>query len=227
MSHTSALHAERLIADVAGRDADRALRISGLYALVFLESSFAGSWCGLASFVALHVHRVLSGPSLGFGDAIAEGNVNIYRAIMPAWLDRRVGRPVEGPLAPSFAALARAEALLASDPVGADVGAERALEEMCVIEQRVVTQPVFESMSTWRRRRLRGAFLFRLGLDTAAPIVRFPGDDPTSLEQRLAWTRHGVLPAWERARVERLEWIRADLDRIRRKAGLNGDALDR
>jgi hypothetical protein len=218
--------ADELIADVFHDPPARALRISGLYASLFLESSFVCSWCGLAAFVALHVHRVLLGPTLGYRDVMTEGNLQIYRTILPSWLERRAGRTPGGALGPAFERLARAEALLVDDPVAAEAEAEAALLELCVVEQRTVTQPILAPLGRIRKRALAEVFLFRLGLDSAAEIVAFPGDDPARLESRLAWTRNQVLPAWERARAERMEWIRADLDRIRRKAGVRIGVFD-
>lgn len=218
--------AARLLAGHDHDDADRARRIAGLYAALWLEDPFRFRWCGLAAWVALQVHRALSGPTLGYRDALAGANLRIWESIAPDLLRFRDGVPIRGPLAPGFVALHHAEGLLVDDPRRAETEARAALLLHAWVEQRDVVQPVYDRLSPARRRGLRPLFAFRLGMDSAAPTVAFPGDDPTDLDERLVWVREAVLPAWYAAAEGRFEELRADADRLRRAAGVTLADLD-
>lgn len=217
--------AESLVADIDGDHAARALRISGLYATLWLEDPFLFRWAGLACWVAVQVHRALSGPSLGLGESLAYANRRIWESIGPELLRFRAGEPPQGALGPGFLALRHAESLLVSEPLRAEREARAALLLHADIEQRKVVQPVYDTLSRTEREALAPLFVFRLGLDTAAPILRYPGDDPTDLDARLGWVRGEVLPRWNEASTRNFESLRADADRLRRRAEVRIETL--
>ncbi len=66
---------------------------------------------------------------------------------------------------------------------------------------------------------------FRLGWDTASPVIDFDGTDPREAAQRLHWANDEVLPRWQREHLERPERLRADLERVRRWAGVRPEDL--
>lgn len=199
----------------------RALRISGLYALLYLEDPLLHAWCGLASFVALQVHRALAGPTFGYRTMMAKANLDIYQAIVPSYLRLRDGAPIAGRMARPFVWIVEADRMARTDLPRALRASRDAVAELSRIEQTDVAQPVFATLTLWQRRTMRELFLFRLGLDSAAPVVRFPYKNPADLEQRLAFAREHVLPAWEAAQRDRAEWLRADCNRLRQMAGLH------
>lgn len=217
--------AESLVADFDDRPAERALRISGLYAAIWMEDPFLFRWAGLACWVSVQVHRALAGPNLGLGASLAYANRRIWASIAPDLLCFRDGGEPDGALGPGFRALRHAESLLVTDPLGAEREARAALLLHADIEQRRVVQPVYATMSETERRTLAPIFAFRLGLDTAAPILRFPGEDPTDVEARMAWVRQDILPAWNHATATRHEALRSDADRLRRRAGVRIETL--
>jgi len=203
----------------------RSLRVSGLYALFYLEEPLLHSWCGLASFVALQVHRALAGPTFGYRTMMGKANLAIYDGIVPALLRRRDGAPIAGRMAAPFRILAEADRVVETDLARGLALSDQAVVELSRVEQTEVAQPIFASLTRWQRRAIRELFVFRLGLDSAAPVIRFPYRDPADVEQRLRFTREHVVPAWVEARATRAEWIRADLDRLRRMAQLSAEDL--
>lgn len=199
----------------------RSLRIAGIYGLLYLEEPLLHAWCGLAAFVALQVHRALAGPTFGYRGMMAQANLEIYKAILPSFLRLRDGAPIAGPMARPFIWIVQADRLARTDLLHAQRVSREAVAELSRIEQTDVAQPIFATLSPWQRRAMRELFLFRLGLDSAAPVVRFPFRNPADLEQRLVFTRDYVLPAWDAAQAERAEWLRADCNRLRQLAGLH------
>jgi hypothetical protein len=151
---------------------------------------------------------------------MAEANVAIYRAIVPSFLRLRDGLPPEGRMAEPFRWLAQADEAICDEPIRARSLVREAVAEISRVEQTEVAQPIFSTLSWWQRRGMRELFLFRLGFDSAAPVVRFPYRNPADLRQRMRFTRELVLPAWDGAQAGRMEWLRADCNRLRQLAEL-------
>lgn len=234
--------AEALIADVRDDPPARALRVAGLYAAFFLEEPLIFMWGGIACFVALHIQRALvvtqSPPRFGFlhlgfgdllgtevNDALAEANLQIYLRIIPDYLRFRDGGVPTSAMRPGFDHLREADRLLPTDLAGAEEEARRGLVELCRIEQVEVVQPHIGPLTPQVQLELAPFYLFRLGLDSAAPTARFTGDNPVDIDQRWAWTEQEVLPWYVRKLREHGEWLRSDADRLRRLAGVRGDHL--
>lgn len=228
------LQAEGLLGDTLDAPVPRSLRIAGLYAAFFLEEPLLFRWGGIACFVAWHIHKALRSPDLGVDDAIfgvgvhevlADANLAIYRNVVPAWLRFRAGVPVKGPMGEGFSRLRAADERLLRDPEAARVEMEVATCAFCRVEQEEVVQPRLAALSRFMQARLAPLYQFRLGWDSAAPIIRFHGDNPADFEQRWAWTNDEVLPryhAWLQAHAEE---HRADCDRLRRHAGVRLEHL--
>ena len=138
---------------------------------------------------------------------------------MPGEADKAPGVPV-CPLGPGIALLAEANHLAATDPQGADRLVHQSLLALCDVEQRQIVQPHYDGLPRLSRRLMAKVFNFRLGYDTAAPVLSFRGTDPGDPEQRCEWMSQVILPAFDQWRTENPEWLRADCDRIRRKAGI-------
>lgn len=207
--------------------APRALRIAAIYASLYLEEPLLHQWCGLAAFVARHVSMGLETGLGSLQEHFADGNISIYQDIIPAFLAFRDGQPVSGRLGPGFDLSREADALARTDLAGAEAKAAAALWHFAVVEQTDMCQPAYDAMGWLGRRALRPFVLFRFGYDTAAPILRFGGKDPTNLGERLQWVRETIAPAWTRHRQTHEAQIRADLDRIRRDGSFRLDMLPR
>jgi hypothetical protein len=203
----------------------RALRISGLYASLYLEDPFLYNWFGLACFVSRQIHEVLALGGFGLGEMLANGNLAIYQTMMPAALRLRDGQPVPGPLGPAMAQLQGAEALLLEQPNQAQAQADQAVITLCDIEQRQIVQPYYNQLPPIKRALLARVFAFRLGYDSAAPMLDFVGDDPANVEQRVTWMNNTILPVWKKWLGRDAEWVRADVDRVRRFAGVRLEQL--
>lgn len=228
------VQAEGLLGDTLDDPVPRSLRIAGLYAAFFLEEPFGFRWGGIACFVAWHIHKALQTPDLDVDDAIfgvgvhevlGEANVAIYRNVVPAWLRFRAGEPVPGPMGEGFVRLRAADERLLHDPAAALAEMEEATCAFCRVEQEEVVQPLLARLPRSVQGRLAPLYQFRLGWDTAAPVIRFHGDNPADFAQRWAWTNEEVLPryhAWLRSHAEE---HRADCDRLRRRAGVRLDHL--
>ena len=215
--------ARKLLAPHAGDPRPRSRRICGLYAMFYLEEPVLFGWCGLASFVSRQISRALDDTSLftfPFDGFFAEGNLRIYESFVPDLLRFRDGRPIpEG--SPLYAGFARLEqARDASDTASTVVLAGEALALFSDVEQMVIMQPDYDRLHWMKRRFLGPVCHFRLGWDSASPVIRFPGRDPGDSVQRKRWVNECVLPAWRDAQVNRPEWIRADCDQNRREARL-------
>jgi hypothetical protein len=220
--------AERLIRDVMGDENARARRVGALYACFFLEDSLLYSWCGLASFVCREIHWALEDDSIftrPIDRFLADGNLAIYESFMPALLRFRDGAPqADGdPLAPAFDTLARARDTL--NPRRRRELAWDALVAMSEVEQAHVVQRYYDGLSPWKRRYIGRFYHFRMGWDTAAPSLRFPGKDPADLAQRRRWMLDIILPKWRRAVDERFEELRRDCDENRRQAQVRASRL--
>ncbi len=213
--------------------APRARRIAGLYAALYLEDPLLHQWCGLASFVARHVGMGLETGLGPLQEHFAATNLAIYRDIVPAFLRFRDGQAVVGKLSTGFKHLAEADAVAADDLERAEALAAKALWDLSLVEQTDICQPGYDRMGRLGQRALAPFVLFRFGYDTAAPIVKFDGDRPSSLSERLRWMEDEVMPSWRRWHRANAEFIRADLDRIRREGEVRlsdlpvplGDAL--
>lgn len=199
--------------------AARARRISGLYASFFLEDPLLHSWCGLAAFVARNVARALE-QDTPYNELLAEGNLRIYEVFLPNLLRFRDGVPATSGLEPGFSRLREAGRLARTDLEAARRAAAEGLDLLTVVEQGEILGDLFASIPAWQRPLLRPFFFFRMGWDTAAPVIAFDGTDPTDAAQRIAWLRAEILPRWEAVRRSHMEWLRADCDRNRRDAGL-------
>ncbi len=211
-----------LLGDTRDLPVRRAQRISAIYAACFLDEPLLGAWFGLGSYVARQVYYALEGPALAWRDLLGQGNLEVYRGILPAWLLHRAGHPVPGPLSGAFNELARAELALRERAPGAgaaaDAFAEQALFELCDVEQRVIVQPVYDAVPRASREPLRALFRFRLGLSPAAPVLAWDNrfGAPWEADARCAWMTATVLPAWRTARAEHAMVLRAEADRTRR-----------
>lgn len=211
-----------LLGDARDLPAPRARRVSAIYAACWLDEPFLGSWFGLASYVARQVYYALEGPALAWRDLMGDGNLEIYRGVVPAWLLYRAGHPVPGPLSGAFNELARADRALRSrdarDAAAADAHAEQALVELCDVEQRQILQPIYDGVPALAREPLRALFRFRLGLSPTAPVLAWDGrfGAPWEVDARCAWMTAEVLPAWRVARARHGMVLRAEADRTRR-----------
>jgi hypothetical protein len=202
----------------------RARRIAALYASLYLEDPLLQSWAGLASFVSHEVALALAAPTVA-AHALALGNLLIYRSMMPNLLRFRDGVAVEPALADGFALLQEADRVARHDGAAAAILAASAVDALSVVEQRDVAAAIYVAMSNRTAAVLSRVCLFRLGADSAAQVIHFHGSDIRVADQRIAWMREAILPAWERARRTRGEWLRADLDRVRRAGGVRADHL--
>lgn len=216
--------ANRMLEPWRDRPAERARRISGLYAAFFVEDPLLHTWFGLASFVSRNIAWALEHDT-PFGKLFADGNLELYQAFMPSLLRFRDGLDVPGVLGPGFAALREAGELARTDLDGAFAATAHALEAHTIVEQTAIVRELFDQMPAWQGPLLRPFFFFRLGWDSAAEVIRFDGFDPSDAAQRVTWLRAEILPKWEAARRTRLEWLRADCDRNRRDARLRYSAL--
>lgn len=216
--------ADALLGDTLHRPVERARRIGGLYAAFFLEDPLLHTWFGLASFVARHVALALQAGT-PLDDALSEGNLRIWRALVPNLLRFRDGLPAEDGLEPGFAELRAAGELAQVDLAGAFARSAEGLRLLTEVEQERIVVDVFAGLSDLEAVALRPALMFRLGWDSAAPVVKFDGDDPRDAAQRLFWLRTEILPMWEEARLHRMEWLRVDADRHRREVGIRLDDL--
>lgn len=218
-------HAEALLGDTLLRPVARARRIAGLYAALYLEDPLLHQWGGLAAFVARHIHLAMESTEGALERFMARGNLDIYRATMPAFLRFRRREVAIGPLRHGFALLARADHVARLDlPFGQRL-ADRGLTLMAEVEQRDIVQPAYDELGPVQARLVAPFMRFRLGWDTAAPIYDFDGDDPRRAEQRMAWATQEVMPAWRRLQQEQPDALRADLERLRRWAGVRMEEL--
>lgn len=219
--------AAALLAPHQDDPAPRARRIAGIYASLYLEDPLLHQWCGLASFVARHVSMGLESNLGPLQDHFARTNLAIYEDIVPAFLRFRDGVAVPKKLEAAFQELRSADEIARFDLDRAESVAADALWDISVVEQRDTCQPNYERMG-WLGERLLAPFvLFRFGYDSASPIVKFDGDSPSNLEQRLRWMSDEVMPRWRAWRRTNSEIIRADLDRVRREGGVRLDDLPR
>lgn len=225
MTDPDLARAEALLGDSLHHPVARARRIAGLYAALYLEDPLLHQWGGLAAFVARHVHFALESTEGAMERFMALGNMDIYRATMPAFLRFRERRPAVGPLRLGFGLLARADRAARVDLDFATRVADRGLALLTEVEQREIVQPAYDELAAWQSHLLAGFMRFRLGWDTAAPVFDFDGSDGRQPEQRLRWAREEVLPAWRRLVTERPDLARGDLDRLRRWAGVRMEDL--
>lgn len=217
--------AEALLGDTLLRPVPRARRIAGLYAALYLEDPLLHQWGGLAAFVARHVHLAMESTEGALERFMARGNLDIYRATMPAFLRFRRRQAAVGPLRHGFGLLARADGITGRDLAFGQRLADRGLTRMAEVEQRDIVQPAYDELGPIQARLLAPFLRFRMGWDSAAPLYDFDGGDPRRADQRLAWARREVLPAWRRLQQERPDLLRADLDRLRRWAGVRMEEL--
>lgn len=221
--------AEALIADVVDDPPARALRIAGIYAAFFLEEPFTFSWGGISCFVSAYLRHVLAVTTTPIEDGVMGGdthaliatiNLDIYRNILPSYLQFRDDLPVTGRVAPGLARMRQAERALLTDMDEAVAGMHAALLDLCFVEQRDIAQPHFADLPVDTQVRFTPFYLFRLGADSAAPVLRFTGDNPCNFAQRWAWTERQVIPAWLHVWRSNGQWLRAEADRVRRRAGV-------
>jgi hypothetical protein len=212
--------ARALLGELLDKPEPRALKIAGIYAALYLEDPLVFIWHGLACFVARQVNLALAAPSLGFDGFMGDGNLKIYTSMVGATLSFRRGEKVEGPLEGAFKKLKKARELVERDLMGAEALVEEAIGEQSVVEQRDILQPDYAQLPDIKEKILKQVFCFRLGYDSAAPVLLFNGKSPANLKQRLDWTSSVILPAWKKWRKESAEWVRADVNRVRREAGV-------
>lgn len=217
-----------LLGEFRDRPQERALRIAGIYATIYLEDPFLFRWFGLAAFVARQVNVVLRGTALAmpeFYAMLAEGNLTIYRTMTAGALAFRDGELIAGDLESGYRKLMESDGLARTDLPGADALVQEALLELCEVEQAVIVQPLYEGLSMNLRHFMAQVYVFRLGFDTARPVLKFPGTDPGDLAQRRRWMTSEILPAFQRWQSESPEWLRADCERLRRHVGVRADLL--
>ena len=208
-----------LLGDTAhGSPAARALRISGVYAALYLHDPFLYAWCGLACFVSRRVRQALDLRGGGYQDMLAGGNRAIYASIVPALLALRAGDAWQGRLSQAVAWLRDADRVAATDLASARVLRDRAVKEISTVEQVEIVQPFYDDLPELKQWALKAVFGVRLGWDSAAPQQFFPGDNPTVAADRMAWIDGTVLPWFARLSDERPESLRSDVDRVRREA---------
>jgi hypothetical protein len=226
--------ADALLGETLHRPIERALRIAGIYAALFLEEPWLFRWGGIACFVSHHLHRALQTPDpdwddrllgVGLHAVLADTNLLIYRNVVPAWLQYRDGTPIRGPMSEAFNTLRRADDGLLGGPAQAERDCRDALVALCRVEQERIVQPQLRRLPRLVQRQLAPLYQFRLGYDSAAPVLRFDGRNPADFEQRWAWTRDRVLPAWQAYVAQHAELHRADCDRLRRRAEVRLDEL--
>ena len=98
--------------------------------------------------------------------------------------------------------------------------ADRALVALARVEQEEIVQPAYDLLGGVQATTLRPLMRFRLGMADDAPLFAFDGDDGRDPAQRVAWAMDEVLPAWRRFHGGRPDLCRAELDRLRRWAGV-------
>lgn len=219
------LLADSLLGDTIERPVLRSRRIAGLYAALYLEDPLLHQWGGLAAFVARHIHLAMESAEGLYEGFVAQGNLDIYRATMPAFLRFRRAETEPGALRVGFGMLHRADRIAARDPAFARRIAHRGLSLLTETEQREIVQPAYDRLGGLQARLLAPLLRFRLGWDTACPVIDFDGNDPRQASQRLHWANDEVLPRWQREHQERPERLRADLERVRRWAGVRMEDL--
>lgn len=212
--------ADAMLGDSLHRPVPRARRIAGLYAALYLEDPLLHQWGGVAAFVARHIHYAMESADGAFERFMAKGNLDIYSITMPAFLRFRERLPATGPLRFGFAMLARADQVAVRDLAFAQRIAERGMGLLTQVEQVDIVQPAYDELGPMQARLLAPLMRFRLGWDTAAPVIDFDGSDARYPAQRLHWARDEVLPAWRAAIGGRPDLVRADLDRVRRWGGV-------
>ncbi|MCK6506853.1 hypothetical protein L6R53_26365 [Myxococcota bacterium] len=218
-------HAEALLGDTLLRPVPRARRVAGLYAALYLEDPLLHQWGGLAALVARHVHLAMESTEGALERFMARGNLDIYRATMPAFLRFRRRAPAIGPLRDGFDLLLQADTMARQDLGQGQAMADRGLTLLAEVEQRDIVQPAYDELGPVQARLLAPFLRFRMGWDPAAPLYDFDGTDPRQADQRVAWARREVLPAWRRLQQERPDLLRAELDRLRRWAGVRMEEL--
>jgi hypothetical protein len=217
-----------LLGEFRDRPPERALRIAGIYAAIYLEDPFLFRWFGLAAFVARQVNAVLLGTARTmpeFYTMLAEGNLKIYRTITAGALAYRDGVVISGDLESGYRKLGEGDRLARTDPAAADVLVQQALLELSEVEQAVIVQPLYDGLSLELRHFMAQVYVFRLGYDTAQPVLKFPGTDPGDLAQRRRWMTSEILPAFRRWQTESPEWLRSDCERLRRHVGVRAELL--
>lgn len=217
--------AHRLLGATLNEPVPRSRRIAGLYAALYLEDPLLHQWGGLAAFVARHVYLAMQAANGLYETFMADGNLLIYEATMPAFLRFRARSTASGPLRHGFELLARADQVVRQDRAYGETIADRGLQRLTEVEQVEVVDPAYASLGRGQARSLARLMCFRMGWDTAAPVYDFDGSDPRDPAQRLAWATDEVLPAWRRLRAERPALLRGDLDRVRRWAEVRLDDL--
>ncbi len=221
---------DRARALLDGTDAhpvQRARRIAGLFAALYVEEPLLHQWCGLACFVARHIHDAMTTPEPLYFQFMAEGNRRIYEAMMPAFLRFRDRRPDPGPMATAFQTLRSADqAALANLRLGEEL-ALTGMRQLAEHEQGVVIQPAYDRLPGLPAHILAPLMRFNLGWDSAAPEIGFDGDDPREAAQRIAWATTEVLPAWQAERAAHGPRLRQHADRVRRWAGVRMEELPR
>ncbi len=214
---TDALH---LLGPSSRNAAERSRRIYGVYAALYLEEPLLHAWCGLASFVGRKVHRVLEVGTAGLFDGfLAEGNMAIYRNLVPELLCFRAGNARQSRLSVALEQLRRADTTAATNQVEARALADDALGRISEIEQCDVVQPVYDRVPEEKQLVLAKQFAFRLGADTAGPVLKFTGKNPANAGERMAFVRGTVLPHWQAWTTREPERVRADVTRLWREAG--------
>jgi hypothetical protein len=211
--------ARELLGDTWDGPADaRALRISGIYATLYLHDPFLFSWCGLACFVSRRVRQALDLRGGGYQQLLAGGNRAIYHSIVPYFLAFRAGESRQGSLLPAMELLREADRLAGADPGAARVQRDRAVKQISTVEQVEVVQPFYGQLGHLRQWALKAVFGVRLGWDSAAPQEFLRVGNPAVAADRMAWVETRVLPWFARLADERPEALRSDIDRIRRES---------
>jgi len=90
--------ADALLGDTLDLPVQRSRRIAGLYAALYLEDPLLHQWGGLAAFVARHIHLAMESAEGLYEGFVSQGNLDIYRATMPAFLRFRRRNDETGPL---------------------------------------------------------------------------------------------------------------------------------
>ena len=220
----------QLLGNTANDPTPRSKRIASIYAGCHLDEPLLGSWFGLASYVARHVHYALASPTGPWRTMMGDGNYKIYMGIVPSWLLYRAGRPVSGPLSTAFNQTQRADAAMRRRPMdpNASALAEEALLTMCDVEQRVILQPTYDVLNPILRPPLDVLFSFRLGLAPSSPVLAWDTayGHPWNAADRCRWMNAVVLPAWQVAQAQQGHVVRAEVDRTRRWGEFTLDALN-
>lgn len=198
----------------------RAQRIYGIYAALYLEEPLLHAWCGLASFVGRKVYRILEVGTAGVFDGfLAEGNMAIYRNLVPELLCFRAGDARQSRLSSALAQLRLADQVANADLTQAERLADAALVRISEVEQRDIVQPVYDRVPEEKQLVLATQFAFRMGADTAGPVVRFTGNNPANVDERMQFVYDDVLPHWRAWTKREPERVRADVTRLWREAG--------